>query len=116
MQATDQFLTADLLKFFVIKTYLGDELQESSPIDENDVVGANLIGGKDNQMRFSFVATKDFDRVTLWTAGVLSLNLSKFRIYYAFQEPANSTCLAQNSSSSCISLLSCPTAWSRYKL
>lgn len=106
MQATDQFLTADLLKFFVIKTYLGDELQESSPIDENDVVGANLIGGKDNQMRFSFVTTKDFDRVTLWTAGVLSLNLSKFRIYYAFQEPANSTCLAQNSSSSCISLLS----------
>lgn len=34
MQAIDQFLTADVLKFFVIKTYPGDELQESSPIDE----------------------------------------------------------------------------------
>lgn len=106
MQATDQFLTADLLKFFVIKTYKGDELQESSPIEQNDVVGANLIGGMSNQMRYSFVATKPFDKVTLWTAGVLSLNLSKFRIYYAFEEPAQSDCMAQYSSSACISLLS----------
>lgn len=106
MQATDQFLTADVLKFFVIKTYLGDNLQESSPIDENDAVGANLIGGMSNQMRYSFVATKPFDKVTLWTAGVLSLNLSKFRIYYAFEEPAQSDCMAQYSSGSCLSLLS----------
>lgn len=106
MQATNQFLTADVLKFFVIKTYLGDNLQESSPIDENDVVGANLIGGISNQMRFSFVATKPFDRVTIWTAGVLSLNLSKFRIYYAFEEPASSTCMAQYTSGACLSLLS----------
>lgn len=106
MQATDQFLTADVLKFFVIKTYLGDNVQESSPIDENDAVGANLISGMSNQMRFSFVATKPFDRVTIWTAGVLSLNLSKFRIYYAFEEPANSTCMSQYSSGACLSLLS----------
>lgn len=109
MQATDQFLTADLLKFFVIKTYLGDKLQESSPIEQNDVVGANLVGGMSNQMRYSFVATKDFDKVTLWTAGVLSLNLSKFRIYYAFEEPAQSDCMSQYSSTACISLLSAQT-------
>lgn len=109
MQATDQFLTADVLKFFVIKTYLGDQLQESSPIEQNDAVGANLIGGIGNQMRYSFVATKDFDKVTLWTAGVLSLNLSKFRIYYAFEEPAQSDCMAQYSSSACLSLLSTQT-------
>lgn len=106
MQATDQFLTADVLKFFVIKTYLGDNLQETSPIDENDAVGANLISGMSNQMRYSFVATKPFDKVTLWTAGVLSLNLSKFRIYYAFEEPASSDCMAQYTSGSCLSLLS----------
>ena len=106
MQATDQFLTADVLKFFVIKTYLDDQLQESSPIEQNDAVGANLIGGMSNQMRYSFVATKPFNKVTLWTAGVLSLNLSKFRIYYAFEEPAQSDCMAQLSSSSCITLLS----------
>lgn len=106
MQATDQFLTADLLKFFVIKTYLGNQLQESSPVDENDAVSANLIGGKDNRMRFSFVATKPFDKVTIWTAGVLSLNLSKYRIYYAFEEPATSSCLDQYSASACLSMLS----------
>lgn len=106
MQATDQFLTADLLKFFVIKTYLGDKLQESSPIEQNDAVDANLIGGMGNQMRYSFVATKPFNKVTLWTAGVLSLHLSKFRIYYAFEEPAQSDCMSQYSSSACISLLS----------
>lgn len=106
MQATDQFLTADVLKFFVIKTYLDDQLQESSPIEQNDAVGANLIGGMSNQMRYSFVATKPFNKVTLWTAGVLSLNLSKFRIYYAFEEPAQSDCMAQFSSASCITLLS----------
>ena len=109
MQATDQFLTADVLKFFVIKTYLGDELQESSPIDENDAIAANLIGGNGNQMRYSFVATKNFDRIALWTAGILSLNLSKFRIYYAFEEPANSNCMSQYTSSACLSLLSAQT-------
>ncbi len=106
MQATDQFLTADLLKFFVIKTYMDSTLVESSPVDENDAVAANLIGGKDNQMRFSFVATKPFNQITIWTAGVLSLNLSKYRIYYAFEEPATSTCLDQYSATACLSMLS----------
>lgn len=106
MQATDQFLSADLLKFFVIKTYLNGELQESSPVDENDAVTADLIGNKDNQMRFSFVATKPFNQVSIWTAGILSLNISKYRIYYAFEEPATSTCLSQFSSAACLTMLS----------
>lgn len=106
MQATDQFLTADVLKFFVIKTYFDGELQESSPVDENDAVTADLIGNKDNLMRFSFVATKPFNQVSIWTAGVLSLNISKYRIYYAFEEPATSTCLSQFSSAACLTMLS----------
>ena len=106
MEATDQFLNADLLKFFVIKTYLGEEEVEASPADENDAVQANLIGGTGNMMRYSFVATRPFDRVAIWTAGVLSLHLSKIRIYYAFEEPANSGCFDMYSSTSCLSLLS----------
>lgn len=106
MQATDQFLSADVLKFFVIKTYLNGELQESSPVDENDAVSAGLLGGLDKRMRFSFVATKPFNQVTIWTAGVLSLNLSKYRIYYAFEEPATSTCLNQYSTGACLTMLS----------
>lgn len=106
MQATDQFLTADVLKFFVIKTYMDGKLVESSPIDENDAIAANLVGGKDNQMRFSFVATKPFNQVSIWTAGVLSLNLSKFRIYYAFEEPATSSCFDHFSATACLTMLS----------
>lgn len=106
MQATDQFLTADLLKFFVIKTYMNGELVESSPVDENDAIAANLIGGKDNLMRFSFVATKPFNQISIWTAGVLSLNLSKIKIYYAFEEPAISSCFDQFSAKACLTMLS----------
>ena len=85
---------------------MNGELQESSPVDENDAVTADLIGNKDNQMRFSFVATKPFNQVSIWTAGVLSLNISKYRIYYAFEEPATSTCLNQFSSAACLTMLS----------
>lgn len=107
MQATNQFLNVNLLKFFVIKTYLDGKEQESSLVEENNAIGADLIGGSDNQVRFSFVATKPFNQVALWTAGVLNLNISKFRIYYAFEEPANAGCLTGNSGvNACISLLS----------
>lgn len=106
MQATNQFLNVDLLKFFVIKTYLKGKEQESSLVEQNNAIGADLIAGLDNQIRYSFTATKDFDAVTLWTAGLLNINISKFRIYYAFEEPANSDCLVGNGSGACVSLLS----------
>lgn len=106
MQATNQFLNVDLLKFFVIKTYLNGIEQESSLVDENNAIGADLIAGLDNQVRYSFTATKNFNQVALWTAGLLNLNISKFRIYYAFEEPANGDCLVGNGSAACVSLLS----------
>lgn len=106
MQATNQFLNLDLLKFFVIKTYKDGVEQESSLVDENNAIAADLIGGMDNQVRFSFVAKKDFNQVALWTAGLLNLNISKFRIYYAFEEPVIDDCLTGNTANACISLLS----------
>lgn len=106
MQATNQFLNANLLKFFVVKTYLDGVEQESSLADENNAVSADLIAGLDNQVRFSFTATKPFNQVALWTAGLLNLNISKFRIYYAFEEPANNDCLVGSGSGACVSLLS----------
>lgn len=106
MQATNQFLNLDLLKFFVIKTYKDGIEQESSLVNENNAIGADLIGGMDNQVRFSFVAKKEFNQVALWTAGLLNLNISKFRIYYAFEEPIIDDCLTGNTSNTCISLLS----------
>lgn len=106
MQATNQFLNLNLLKFFVIKTYLNDVEQESSLVEQNNAVGADLIAGMDNQIRYSFTATKNFNKVALWTAGLLNLDISKFRIYYAFEEPANNDCLVGNGSGACLSLLS----------
>lgn len=106
MQATNQFLNVDLLKFFVIKTYLNGVEQESSLVEQNNAIGADLIAGFDNQVRYSFTAKKDFNQVALWTAGLLNLNISKFRIYYAFEEPASDDCLVGNGSAACLSLLS----------
>lgn len=106
MQATNQFLNVDLLKFFVIKTYLDGVEQESSLVEQNNAIGADLIAGFDNQVRYSFTAKKDFNQVALWTAGLLNLNISKFRIYYAFEEPASNDCLVGNGSAACLSLLS----------
>lgn len=106
MQATNQFLNLDLLKFFVIKTYYKGEEVESSLVEENNAIGADLIGGMDNQVRFSFTATQKFDAVALWTAGLLNLNISKFRIYYAFEENVNDGCFTGNNASACVSLLS----------
>lgn len=106
MQATSQFLNVDLLKFFVIKTYLDGVEQESSLVEQNNAIGADLIAGLDNQVRYSFVAKKDFNQVVLWTAGLLNINITKFRIYYAFEEPADSDCLTGNGSAACVSFLS----------
>lgn len=106
MQATNQFLSANVLKFFVIKTYLDGKEQESSLVNENNAISANLIGDTDSKMRYSFTATKPFNQVALWTAGLLNLSLNKFRIYYAFEEPATSDCLVSNGANSCVTLLS----------
>lgn len=106
MQATNQFLDVDLLKFFVIKTYLNGVEQESSLVEQNNAIGADLIAGFDNPLRYSFTATKDFNEVALWTAGLLNINISKFRIYYAFEEPATNDCLVGNGSAACVSMLS----------
>lgn len=106
MQATSQFLNANVLKFFVIKTYLNGVEQESSLVNENNAISANLIGDTDGKMRYSFVATKNFNQVALWTSGLLNLSLSKFRIYYAFEEPATSDCLSVNGANSCVTILS----------
>lgn len=106
MQATNQFLNVNLLKFFVIKTYLDGVEQESSLVEQNNAIGADLIAGVDNQVRYSFTAKKDFNEVALWTAGLLDINISKFRIYYAFEEPADNDCLVGGGNGACISMLS----------
>ena len=94
-------LSADVLQFYVIRCYKGGEIVYEMPIDEANAVGVGLISGttssntaNSNKVRYSIEvpAVVAFDEFTLWTAGVLQLNISKLNIYNAFVEDAAMHC------------------------
>lgn len=105
MQTSNTLLSADVLRFFFIRLYNGTEEVGNSLTQTNNAVGVGLLGGDGSQLRF-YLETEGttFDRVELWTAGLLNLNLNKFRLYYAFYEPT--TCANQSSTSAaCMELI-----------
>lgn len=87
MQANNQLLGADVLKFFFIRLYKDGEEVFSGLTAENDAVGVGLVGNDGSKLRFYVETDKTFDQVELWTAGLLNVNLNTFRLYYAFYEP-----------------------------
>lgn len=89
MQTSSQLLGADVLKFFFLRLYKDDVKVYEGLTDQNSTVGVGLVGNAGNKIRFSVETDKEFDRVELWTAGVLNLTLSTLRIYNAFYEPAD---------------------------
>lgn len=99
MQTSNTLLSADVLRYFFIRLYSGNEEVANSLTQTNNTVGVGLLGGDGGQLRF-YLETEGgvtFDRVELWTAGLLNLNLNKFRLYYAFYEPktcANNTSMS----------------------
>lgn len=105
MQTSNTLLSADVLRFFFIRLYNGTEEVGNSLTQTNNAVGVGLLGGDGSQLRF-YLETEGttFDRVELWTAGLLNLNLNKFRLYYAFYE--TTTCANQSSTSAaCMELI-----------
>ena len=105
MQTSNTLLSADVLRFFFIRLYNGTEEVGNSLTQTNNTVGVGLLGGDGSQLRF-YLETEGttFDRVELWTAGLLNLNLNKFRLYYAFYEPT--TCANQSgTSAACMELI-----------
>lgn len=106
MQTSNTLLSADVLRYFFIRLYNGSEEVANSLTQTNNTVGVGLLGGDGSQLRF-YLETQDgvtFDRVELWTAGLLNLNLNKFRLYYAFYEPT--TCENNTSmSTSCMEMI-----------
>jgi len=105
MQTSNTLLSADVLRFFFIRLYNGTEEVGNSLTQTNNAVGVGLLGGDGSQLRF-YLETEatTFDRVELWTAGLLNLNLNKFRLYYAFYEPT--TCANQSgTSAACMELI-----------
>lgn len=84
-------LSADALNIFNIRCYKNGVRTYWHAIDETNVVKAKVIGAsKVQKLRYSIEVPADveFDEFALWISGTLSLNLERFRIYYAFDEDA----------------------------
>lgn len=106
MQTSNTLLSADVLRYFFIRLYNGNEEVANSLAQTNNTVGVGLLGGDGSQLRFYLETNKGvtFDRVEFWTAGLLNLSLNKFRLYYAFYEPT--TCENNTSmSTSCMEMI-----------
>lgn len=86
MQTNKQLLGADVLKYFYIVLYKDGEVVDEGISQQNKTVGVGLIGNNGDKLRFYMETEKTFDRVELWTAGLLNVSLSTFRLYYAFYE------------------------------
>lgn len=105
MQTSNGLLGADVLKFFVIKLYNGSELVAFNAADDNNAVDVGLIGNKGNKVRIGITTDREFNKIELWTAGVLNLNLEQFRLYNAYWELADAGCIGSDPSEACIELL-----------
>lgn len=105
MQTSNGLLGADVLKFFVIKLYNGSELVASNAADGNNAVDVGLIGNKGNKVRIGITTDREFNKIELWTAGGLNLNLEQFRLYNAYWELADAGCIGSDPSEACIELL-----------
>ena len=82
-------LSVDALNIFNIRCYKNGVRTYWHAIDETNVVKAKVIGSDRMQkMRYSIKVPADveFDEFALWISGTLSVNLEKFKIYYAFEE------------------------------
>lgn len=86
MQTNKQLLGADVLKYFYIVLYKDGKVVDEGISQQNKTVGVGLIGNNGDKLRFYMETKETFDRVELWTAGLLNVSLSTFRLYYAFYE------------------------------
>ena len=105
MQTSNGLLGVSALKAFQIRLYDNNTLVFQSTTTGNNAVSAELAGNSGNKVRFSVNTTTKFNKIELWTAGVLNLNLGKFRLYNAFWEPIASACPSQAATEACIELL-----------
>lgn len=105
MQTNNQLLGADVLKFFFIRLYKDGDEVFSGLTAENDAVGVGLIGNDGSKLRFYVETEKAFNRVELWSAGLLNINLNTFRLYYAFYEPVEGCENNTTTSEACMEMI-----------
>ena len=101
VEYTTEGLGVDLLDFFLIRLYNKGEKVFEGVIDESDAISVGLGNSNSVQkMRFSTsVPTHDddgnpiqFDEMSLWRTGVLSLDIANMKIYYPFIEKESDKC------------------------
>lgn len=87
-------LGADVLQFYQIRGYKNGAKVFQTVVDETNAVSVGLIGNDQSQkMRFSVETPEDdFDEITLWKSGVLTLDIADIRMYYGFIEEASDNC------------------------
>lgn len=108
MQTQSTFLGVGALQFFRIVLYKGDAEVDRSVTDANNLISADLIGSQGNKVRMGFTTTKTFDRIELWSSGVLELDLGNaWRVYNAFYEDGSEDggCSGYDASDACIEML-----------
>lgn len=105
MQTSNQLLGADVLKYFFIRLYNGNNVVYSGLTQQNNTVGVGLINDNGGKLRFYVETDQTFDRVELWTAGLLNVNLNTFRLYYAFYEPTSCE-KYEGTSAACMEMIS----------
>ena len=96
VESKSTFLNADVLQFFQIRCYkTGKDEVYRQLVDESNAISVGLIEGDQSQkVRFSIEVPADmeFDEFSLWTAGVLKLDISTLNIYYPFIEDGELNC------------------------
>lgn len=96
VESKSTFLNADVLQFFQIRCYKKEKGEVYRQlVDESNAISVGLIEGDQSQkVRFSIEvpADKEFDEFSLWTAGVLKLDISTLNIYYPFIEDGELNC------------------------
>lgn len=105
MQTNNQLLGADVLKFFFIRLYKGQTKVYEGLTGQNNTVGVGLIGNDGSKLRFYVETEEAFDRVELWSAGLLNINLNTFRLYYAFYEPVEGCENNTTTSEACMEMI-----------
>ncbi len=94
-------LNLSALQFWQIRCYHDGKEVYRHVIDESNAVSADIGGSnKSQKMRYSIAVPPiddngqpmQVDEIVLWSSGVLALEGSEIRIYYAFIEEADSQC------------------------
>ena len=106
VQTEAGLLNADVLKFFQVRLFKGNQEVDRVTTTGNDLVAASLVGESGNSMmRLSIVTKEEFDQIELWSSGVLSLELSRMRLYSAFYEAENSACESVGIGEACMEMM-----------